>query len=258
MDKVKSSLYPDEGELFKSKKLNGKPSSHLVFFVHFLGGHKKVLKRHVEFVNELGFDAYVFNVNDSWKDYSYVPVSQKSKKFGLKHVMADQIENHLNLFPHYKNKIVFAFSNIAASAMEAIARRIELKKCKDIKGMICDSGPGLDFMSASYNLIKHQFKVTSFVSRLVRTPILAYGWSPQLNKDIYSDLEKFPKNFPLLSIRGWRDLLISPQSIDQVFEPHKNLKWKKLNLPEAGHINGLRDFPSEYCPAVESFLEQFN
>lgn len=258
MEKTNSSLYPDDGELFKSKDLNGEPSSHLVFFVHFLGGHKKVLKRHIEFVNELGFDAYVFNVNTTWKKYSYIPMSKKTKKFGLKHAIADQIENHLNLFPNYKNKIVYSFSNIAACAMEAIARRIENKKAKDVKGMVCDSGPGMDFMSASYNLIKHQFKVTSFISRLVRTPLVAYGWSPQLNKDIYDDLEKFPKNFPLLSIRGWRDLLITPQSIDEVFEPHKNLRWKKLNLPEGGHINGLRDFPSEYRPAVEDFLSQFN
>ena len=258
MEKLKSHLYPDDGELFKAPSLKGKPSSHLVFFVHFLGGHKKVLKRHIDFVNELGFDAYVFNLNDAWKDYSYLPISKKSKKFGLKHVMAGQIENHLNLFPHYKNKIVFAFSNIAACAMEAIARRIETKKAKDIKAMICDSGPGLDFMSSSYNLIKHQFKIKSFLSRLIRTPIVAYGWSSKLNKDVYDDLEKFPKNFPVLSIRGWRDLLVTPQSIDEVFEPHKNIKWKKLNLPEAGHINGLRDFPSEYRPGVEAFLEQFN
>ena len=257
MEKSQTSLYPDEGELFKSHSTEDKSSAYLVFFVHFLGGHKKVLKRHVELVNELGFDAYVFNVNDSWKDYSYVPVSKKSKKFGLKHAMADQIENHLNLFPNYKNKIVFAFSNISASAIEAIARRIETKNAKDIKAMICDSGPGMDFMSASYNLIKHQLKIRSFFSRLVRTPILAYGWSPHLNKDISADLEKFPKNFPILSIRGWRDLLITPQSIDQVFEPHKNLKWKKLNLPEGGHINGLRDFPSEYRPGLEAFLQDF-
>ncbi len=34
--------------------------------------------------------------------------------------------------------------------------------------------------------------------------------------------------------------------------------WKKLSLPEAGHLNGLRDFPSEYKPAVEDFLNQFS
>lgn len=252
---LKHTHYPDDGELFKNT-LKNKPSSHLIIFVHFLNGHKKVLKRHVELVNELGFDAYVFNVSDSLKDHSYFPLSKKTKKFGLKHVMADQIENHINLFPQYKNKIVYAFSNVAAAAMEAISQRIENGKSKDIKAMICDSGPGADFMTSSFNLFKHEMKVNSFAARLLQAPLFAIIWSPNLNRDVHQDLEKFPKNFPLLSIRGWRDKLISPESIDRVFEPHTNLKWKKLNLPEAGHINGLRDFPSEYRPGVESFLNE--
>lgn len=253
---LKTSHYPDEGEFFKNT-LKDKPSSYLVIFVHFLNGHKKVLKRHVEFVNELGYDAYVFNLNDSLKDHSYFPLNKKSKKFGLKHMLADQIEIHINLFPEYKNKIVYAFSNIAASAMEAISHRITEQKAKDIKAMICDSGPGADFMTSSFNLFRYEMKVNSFASRLVQAPLFALVWSPKLNRDIHQDLEQFPKNFPILSIRGWRDQLISPESIDRVFEPHQNLKWKKLNLPEAGHINGLRDFPSEYRPGVESFLQEF-
>lgn len=249
-------IYPDDGELFKSKKNSKQPSEYLVFFVHFLKGHKKVLKRHVELVNDMGFDAYVFNLKDDMKDYSYLPFS-KAKKFGLKHALADQIESHLNLFPKYKKKIVFAFSNIAACAIEAISRRIENDHAKDIKAMICDSGPGTDFMTASYNLIKYQFRIKSLAARMIYAPVFALGWSPRFNKDIHDDLENFPKNFPILSIRGWRDQLISTKSIDDVFEPHKQIKWRKLNLPEAGHINGLRDFPSEYSPAVEDFLKPF-
>jgi hypothetical protein len=246
-------MYPDAGELFKSKKNTKKSSDHLVFFVHFFKGNKKILKRHIDFVNELGFDAYAFNLKDSMSDYSYFPLSQ-SKKFGLKHVLADQIQMHLDLLPEYKNKIVFSFSNVSACAMEAIVHRIEDEHGDDIKAMVCDSGPGTDVLSSSYNLIKHQLKVKSLISRLVRSPFFALGWSPLLNKDVYQDLSKFPKNFPILSIRGWRDQLISHQSIDQIFKPHTQLKWRKLNLPEAGHVNGLRDFPSEYKPAVEDFL----
>lgn len=243
--------YPDDGEFFQNTVTN-KKSNYLVFFVHFLHGHKKVLKRHIELVNELGHDAYVFNLNDSLKDYHYIPFSRKTKKFGLKHKLAEQIETHLNLFPNYKNKIVFAFSNIAACAMEAMIHR----GMKDIKAMICDSGPGVSFMSDAYNLIKYEMKVKSFARQIIQTPLFAMAWSPKMNSDIHHDLEKFPNNFPILSIRGWRDQLISPQSIDKVFEPHDNIKWKKLNLPEAGHVNGLRDFPSEYRPGVINFLKE--
>ena len=94
--------------------------------------------------------------------------------------------------------------------------------------------------------------------RLVAAPILAYGWSKDMHKDIHDDLRKLPDNFPVLSIRGWKDLLIKPNDIDLAFEPCKNLAWQKLSLPEAAHLTGLRDFASEYKPAVESFLKSIN
>ncbi len=43
-------VFPDGGELFKAEH---KKSETLIFFAHFFQGHKKALKRHIEFVNEL-------------------------------------------------------------------------------------------------------------------------------------------------------------------------------------------------------------
>lgn len=239
--------YPDEGELFKAPE---KKSDHLIFFVHFFQGHKKALKRHVEFVNELGYDAYVFNLRDDFKDHQYVPYSYISKKFGMKHALADQIEEHLDFFPEYKSKIVYAFSNVAGSAIEVLARR----ETHDVIAMICDSGPGAAFVQSSFQLLEHQMQVKFLPLKLIGTPLVMFGWSQSLHKDIPEDLKKLPEGFPLLSIRGWKDPMISPQSIDQFFEPAKNLHWIKLGLPEAGHLNGLKDFASEYKPGVESFL----
>jgi hypothetical protein len=251
--KSQTLIYPDQGELIQASPT--KKSGYLVFFVHFLNGHKKALKRHVQLVNELGYDAYIFNLKDDFKDHNYIPYSSRTKKIGLKHVIADQIQDHLNLFPQYKNKMVFAFSNIAGCAIEAMVRR--LPKENDIHGLICDSGPGMSFLRSSYNLFKYEFKMQSFLLRAALTTPFALAWSPQMNSDIHDDLEKLPDQFPILSIRGWRDQLISVESINAVFEPHGHLKWKKLNLPEAVHITGLRDFPNEYKPPVIDFLEQF-
>ena len=64
--------------------------------------------------------------------------------------------------------------------------------------------------------------------------------------------------FPIFSIRGWKDNLIPPQDIDRHFEPHKNLDWRKLSLPDAGHLNGLRDFESEYIGPLTKFLKEFS
>lgn len=242
--------FPDEGELFKS---NQKKSDTLIFFAHFFRGHKKALRRHIEFVNELGFDAYVFNLKDSAKEHYYVPYSPISHKFGMKHALADQIEQHMDLLSEYKTKIVFAFSNVTGCCIEFMARRF-MAENNDIIAMICDSGPGQNFIYSSFKLIEHELKIKSLPLQVLATPFVALGWTPSFHKDLKSDLEKFPKGFPLLSIRGWKDPMISPKHIDLVFDSVKNLNWKKCGLPQAGHLNGLRDFPSEYKPAVESFL----
>jgi len=247
--------YPDEGELYKATAPDAaKKIKHLVFFVHFFGGHPKALKRHIALVNELGYDAYVFKLKDSLKEHQYIPYSPVSKKFGLKHALADQIEEHLNLLPQYKTKIVFAFSNVAGCAIETLARRQGAEQNQDVIALICDSGPGAAFMYSSYKLIEHEMQIKSVVLKMMTTPIVMFSWSPARHKDIPKDLQKLPNHFPVLSIRGWKDKLISPAHIDQIFEPAKNINWRKLALPEAEHLSGLRDFAEEYRTGLVAFL----
>ncbi len=240
--------YPDEGELFRAPQ---KKSEHLIFFAHFFQGHKKALRRHINLVNELGYDAYAFNLKDSAKEHQFVPYSYVSKKFGMKHALADQIEEHLNLLPEYKSKILFAFSNVSGCAIEALARR----QSNDVISLICDSGPGASFMYSSYKLIEHQFNIKFLPLKILATPVVMFGWSKDLHKDISTDLQRLAENFPVLSIRGWKDKLISPAHIDQIFEPAKNINWRKLALPEAAHLAGLRDFPEEYRAGLVDFLK---
>lgn len=238
--------FPDEGEIFKAKD---KKSDALIFFVHFYNGHKKAMLRHIRFVNQLGYDAYAFNLRDQMKQHFMLPYSPISKKFGMKHALADQIEEHLDLLSDYKTKIMFAFSNVAACAIEVMARRPDI----NFKSMICDSGPTLDFLKSAYNLYAYAEPTPL---RALTAPLFALAWSKDMHKDLHSDLRKLRSEFPVLSIRGWKDKLISPAGIDQVFEPCHNLVWQKLSLPEAQHLTGLRDFPNEYKPVVEEFLKQ--
>ena len=69
-------------------------------------------------------------------------------------------------------------------------------------------------------------------------------------------LAKLPAHFRILSVRGWKDKIVTPEMIDKVFEPHPHLDWVKLSLPQAGHLNGLKDFPEEYKGPVSSFLKE--
>lgn len=244
-----SSAFPFSGELFPART---KKFQELIFFVHFYDGSKKQILRHIRLANSLGFDAFAFHLEGHHQDFFKLkwPLSPTGN-FGVKHVFADQIESLLNLLP--QKKIVFSFSNPSAAAIEAIARR----NAFDIKALICDSGPSHRFLVSAINLYQQKTRSSSRVLNLFGyplAPILGLGWSPYLHRDLYRQLANFPEGFPVLSIQGGKDALIAPEHIEEVFKPHANLSWKKLDLPDADHLLGLRDFRAEYAPVVEEFL----
>lgn len=245
--KISKQELPFDGEFFLARN---KRYEELIFFVHFYEGKKKQLLRHIKFVNELGFDAFAFQLKGTHKDIvSWRPLLSSKGVFGVKHVYADQIETLLNVIPG--KKIIFSFSNPTASAIEAMARR----RCSDTPALICDSGPSARFLESALSLATHEYKIRPFPLRWALTPLLSAGWSPFFHKDLKKDLDTFPQDFKILSIRGWKDKLIPAKHIDEVFEPHAQLAWTKLSLPEAEHLTGLRDFKEEYKPAVERFLK---
>ncbi|MEN0057698.1 MAG: hypothetical protein AAGB31_02595, partial [Bdellovibrio sp.] len=133
---VRSQL-PFDGELFFAKN---KRYEELVFFVPFYEGTKRQLLRHIKLVNDLGFDAFAFQLKGTHRDLlSLRPPLSSRGGFGAKHIYADQIEALLNMLPG--KKIIFSFSNPTAAAMEAMARR----RCSDTVALICDSGPSARF-----------------------------------------------------------------------------------------------------------------
>lgn len=258
---------PYQGRLFKSKN---KKFEETVLFVPFFNASQRELARHVKLVNDLGFDCVLFDLHKTpaildfsqglwtplkkWRELQEtlkLPISSQMK-FGLKHVYADQIENLLNLVPG--KKIIYAFSNPGGAAIEALARR----QCVDVQGAIFDSGPSGKFVESFLNLCKFEWKIEFFPLRYVMAPLLSYAWSPHLHHDITKHLDKFPKGFKILSVRGWKDRLIPPNHIDVIFEAHPELDWRKLSLPEAGHLLGLRDFREDYAPVVEKFLYEIS
>jgi len=239
--------FPLEGEYFFCEK---KVSDVLIFFVHFYGGNKKALQRHVKFINRIGFDAFAFNAKDQIKSFRDLPFTAHGS-FGLKHAVADQIEDQLNRLPG--QKVIFSFSNPTAAAIESMVRR----NCHDVVGLIADSGPSGHYLRSAMNLF-HQEKSFGFLPlRIALAPFLSMFWSPSLHLDIHKDLEKLPENFPVLTIQCGQDQLIPPDHIDEVFARHHQLNWQKLILPKAEHLTGLRDFATDYEPAVEKFLHQF-
>lgn len=231
------------GEFFAAKD---KKFRETVVLIPFFGGRKHQLRRHSEMLGKLGFDTVVFDLKFDIDGRFFT----SEQKFGLKHIWADQIEKILSEIPG--RKILYAFSNPSASAIEAAARR----HASDIAGLICDSGPSgrLQKSMMSYFVIEKPLRFLPV--RFAASWISAFLWNPQFVSAVHQDLNQLPPGFEILSIRGWKDPLIKVDQIDMIFEPHGHLHWSKLSLPRAGHLNGLKDFPGEYLPPVQRFLSK--
>ncbi len=238
--------YPKSDPRFYFSK-NKIPGSPLIVFVHFYGGHQKVLKRHIQLVNELGFDAFAYNMPDFAGPKLTLSLYYR-KRFGLKHLYAHMLAFFLDQIPG--PKIIFGFSNPSAAAIEVIYDRIKENK-KDVVGLICDSGPSGAFLRSAWNLairVRGQYSLLGFFS---------FFWSLRQHHEVDNQLKKFPKNFPLLSLRGGSDPIIPPWHIDLLLKKVEGyLRIKTVIFPEAGHLDALKKFPELYHQAVEEWLRE--
>jgi len=218
---------------------NKKPGSAVVVFVHFYGGHQRILKRHIQMVNDFGFDAFAFNM-PSRKDLNIKLF--EINRFGLKHLYSKMITYFLDQIPG--QKIIFSFSNPSASAIEAITDRLNRN---DIQAFICDSGPSGKFMKSAWNLaIQQQQNPWLMV-------FFSFFWSLFFHRDLKKQLKKWPEGFPVLSIRPLDDVVIPPDHIEEVFKGTSHLRIQ-VYLPKAGHLNALKLNPIEYTAQIENFL----
>jgi pimeloyl-ACP methyl ester carboxylesterase len=224
-----------------------------IIFVHFFDGSQRLIRKHIELVNELGFDAYAYDVTFHLRRRSLRSLLPRDKRIGLKNFWTDDVEYVLDQVPG--PKIIFAFSNPASAAIEATARRFR-QGITDVRGIICDSGPFVELVSSAFNLARIHMGLKNPLLNIPVGLAFSVALSPNHANNLHEDLEIFPADFPILSIRGWQDKLVPIRTIEKVFEPHSQLDVSSLVLPEAGHIKGLKDFPELYKPAVEKFLAQ--
>jgi len=236
--------FPDQGEVFSAKN---KKYQDLIFLVPPYRSSKKKLQAHIEFINNLGFDVFTFKVHDNLSLWN-LPITA-NLEIGYQHRIAGQIENLLNFFD--RDKIVFSFGELSGAAIEAIARR----QANDVRGLICEGGPSDDLMKAALNSFRHD-RHRSLLSRVIHGPAFTLLWNPTFKNTLSENLKNLPEGFKILSVRGWKDRQISPSDIDLVFESHSHLDWRKLSLPSAGHLDGLKKSPTEYSLGLEKFLHE--
>ena len=221
----------------------------VILFVHHFRGDRSQLKRHIDFVNELGFDAISFNLSFNKKTIpSRIPWDSE-QNFGYLNVWKEEISHIMNSISD--PIIVYSFSSISSAALMAIGDR----SANYVSAFICDSGPFIDSIRCFWNLYTHGYKTESLIKRsaLTLSTIALYGLK---KKDLIdSAMHKVPARLPILSIRGWKDPLVPYDAIDGFFKPYEHLNLEVLALPEAKHIDGLKNFPEDYKPRVQGFLE---
>ena len=239
MSEIKSyPNYPQSSPRFY-RSTNRKPGSALVVFVHFFGGHQRILKRHIQLVNDLGYDAFAFNM-PARLDLGWRLLF--SSKFGLKHLYSRMLDFYLDQIDG--KKIIFSFSNPSASAIESIANR----DSKDIQALICDSGPSGKFMQSAWNLAMQQQKNPYLMI------FFSFFWSFKFHLDLGGQLASLPLGFPILSIQPMKDPVIPPDHIQKVFKPDQLTGLKIYQPIEAGHLNALKINPEEYRKHLQDFL----
>jgi pimeloyl-ACP methyl ester carboxylesterase len=221
-----------------------------VLFVHHFGGSTKTLRRHIEFINGLGFNAVSFQLDFNELSFPMrLPLSAKSD-FGIFSIWRDQIEVMLNAVPG--NKIVFAFSNPSFSTISAIA----LRHAADVRACICDGGPAYNIIRSWWNLIGQKYRSKNAFFKAAMLPLGFIFIGPNFKAKVANALSTLPNGFPILSIRGWQDSLVPYEEIEAFFEGHPNIDLKVLSLPEGKHLDGLKNQSKEYIPVVTEFLNK--
>jgi hypothetical protein len=221
-----------------------------VLFVPFFAGRREHLKRHAEFMKQLGHNSILFenSSHPKWGVKS-VPLSKRGY-WGIKHVWSDEFESLLNLV--IGPKIVFGFSGPAACAIEAVSKR----GIADVRAVICDSGPFFYSRHCNSNRLYFDEGMTNVFKRLFFTSIHQALWSYNHEKSLKESLELLPSDFPVLSIRPVNDQLVPPWAIDAAFREHKHLDLEVLSIEGAEHLKGLKNHPEIYKPAVAEFLRK--
>ena len=238
--------YPKSDPKFylSKNKISGSPT---IVFVHFYGGHQRILRRHISIVNELGYDAFAYNM----PDFAGLRLSLFYRgRFGLKHLFTHMLSFFLDQIEG--KKIIFAFSNPCAAAIESIYDRTKEKR-NDVVALICDSGPSQAFLRSAWNLaIKLQ-------GQYYLMALFAFFWSFRLHRELRYQLRRFPANFPILSIRGGSDVVIPPWHIDKAFRKLDTyVKVTPVTIPEASHLDACKKFPELNKNTLENWLKKLN
>lgn len=226
-----------------------KQSNLLIVCTHHFGGNQKYLKNNVRVFNELGYDSLTFDFETPPNEFSGLKEWIKLMwRRNLYSKWSEQIINTMNLTN--EPKVIFSQSFSGLTAINAMAQ-VEFK---NIHGFIGDGGPFLSLPQCLWNLYTHAYPIPLFLRPWICLASLTL-LGRKIGKVTHRQLNKFPKDFPVLSIRAERDQLIHPKAIDKVFAPHPQIDIQKVSFKNSNHLHPIKDHPEKYKEVLRQFLE---
>jgi pimeloyl-ACP methyl ester carboxylesterase len=230
----------------------------LIVFVHHFGGSSTSSKRHVNAVNDLGFDAVTFSL--SWhgeKKRRTVPVLM------MAHWWKKEIEQVLEQVGPDRQKITFSFSGPSAPTLSVVADRLKVEARSgapsDVVASICDSGPFVDAWRCTRHMIEQVYGITRTWQREAVLASMMMVWGPGHNRRLFraiSEIAEDKPDYPILSIRGTLDTIVPIEKIRKAFAS-SNLAGLEVFEIDAGHLTALRDRPAEYKRRLKAVLSRW-
>lgn len=220
-----------------------------VVFVHHMWGNHKTTWRHYRYLNDKGFDCVTFDLlmGSNSRNFKFHPLMKFFYK-GVFYIWSRQIRSILDSVKG--DKVVFAFSGPSLSTFWACNGRTDILK------LICDGGPFDHIYKNSRNFFRIEFGITNRYLNAVVTWIGSLIWGYKPLPKLHKVLFQWSRSVPILSIRGCKDNIVALDSIRSIFNRHKNLRLEELELPYGKHLDGMREFPDQYCKTLMPFLKK--
>ncbi len=242
----KSARLPLGGELFYAPTKRFKET---IVFVHHYGGSKRTVKRHVRFVNELGYDAVAFNLlyHEASGPILRPPITSRGR-IGAYRVWAEQLQAVVSQIPG--RKIIYSFSMPSNGVVRVAADN------EDVVAWICDGGPFLQLKDCVRNLYTKEYGIKNELLLRVLNPVAIFLCGFGIEKfiaDASATLAK--RKFPILSLRSANDQLVPESAIEEYFSHAKSLNVEKYMLAGARHLEGYKVQTALYRQLVEEFLK---
>lgn len=223
-----------------------------VVFVHNFGGNRSSTKYHQDFVSQLGFNHFSFNLSamasprEGWRSV------KEQAAVALREGVVERWTRELEwvLESVEGPKILYSFSFPSVSLPSLLARSPR----RDVTGWVCDGGPFIEGWGCMWNFFTYYQPVQNLAMRALLTQYSYFVLGgPRFSRLARKWMKKFPPAMPIFSVRSEGDRLVPLRAIDKFFSFNKRINLQELTVA-GDHLEGLKSDSEKYRREVGAFL----